>query len=77
MQPGRTPWRALRWLAEARLARCGARALPSRDALRGRPYRRCPSLADYCREVLGCEPVRVIGGPRHHVPIPAPSAPRS
>lgn len=77
MQPGRTPVLALRWLAETLLARCGARALPSHDALRGRPYRRCQSLADYCREVLGCEPERPQGGPLLRMPIPAPSATRA
>ncbi len=59
LQPGRSPVIALRWLAETLLTRSSARALPDREALRGRPYRRCASLSEYCRDVLGCEPVSV------------------
>jgi hypothetical protein len=55
LQPGRTSAHALRWLVETLLA-CGrARALPDREALRGRPYRRYDSLGEYTRAVLGCE----------------------
>jgi hypothetical protein len=55
LQPERSSAHALRWLAESVFARSRARALPDRESLRGRPYRRFDSLAQYTRAVLGCE----------------------
>ena len=46
---------AFRTLVEQLLARTGAVPLPDRDATRGRPFRTCPDLASYEREVLQAE----------------------